>query len=401
MHHLGAPPTQTRRARRTGAVHLVEDFVAPSTPWLADLVQALGEDSDRVICRRVAGVGLDVSTAVEPLLRRDRPGLRRAGQEVARRLTRNGRAINPYRATLSRLVPRTGELVVHAHFGPMGWYAVDAGLAPVVTSFYGYDASNEDVVRTFRNAYDDLFARGEAFLAEGPRMRDRLERLGAPADRIRLLPVVCAISSEQAQPPAQTAQPRVLMAGRHVEKKGFDAGLEAFAAAHQLVPGAKLTIMGDGPLNAQLHQAATDLGVDQLVRWVPFGPRADYLRVLRECDIFLQPSRTAANGDSEGGAPTTLLDAQALARVVVATNHADIPFVSAPENRHHLTDENDVQALSSQLAHAMTHPQEWPQRALAGRAHVLNQHSPNAVAARAREIYDEVLARPDGGGTTS
>ena len=44
-------------------------------------------------------------------------------------------------------------------------------------------------------------------------------------------------------------------------------------------------------------------------------------------DILLAPSVTAANGDGEGGAPTTILDAQALGTIVVGSTHADIPFL--------------------------------------------------------------------------
>ncbi|NIP81231.1 MAG: glycosyltransferase, partial [Gemmatimonadetes bacterium] len=53
----------------------------------------------------------------------------------------------------------------------------------------------------------------------------------------------------------------------------------------------------------------------------------------------------AANGDGEGGAPTTLLEAQAVGLPVVASRHADIPWVVAPEAGL-LAPEEDPEALA-------------------------------------------------------
>jgi len=66
-------------------------------------------------------------------------------------------------------------------------------------------------------------------------------------------------------------------------------------------------------------------------------------------DIFIHPSVTAANGDSEGGAPTTILEAQACGLPVLSTTHADIPNVVVPGGSALLTPERDVDALSVNL----------------------------------------------------
>ena len=46
-----------------------------------------------------------------------------------------------------------------------------------------------------------------------------------------------------------------------------------------------------------------------------------------EHDVFLAPSVTASNGDTEGGAPVAIIEMSASGMPIVSTNHCDIPSV--------------------------------------------------------------------------
>ena len=71
--------------------------------------------------------------------------------------------------------------------------------------------------------------------------------------------------------------------------------------------------------------------------------------LLRGGGGVIDPSVTAADGDSEGGAPTTPLEAQAIGTPIVTTRHADIPHVVPPGPGVWLCDEHDVAALADAL----------------------------------------------------
>lgn len=368
--------------------HVVEDFVAPSTPWLGDFVNAVAVDSRRVVCyRRPTSFNADIPVVQGLHLRRRDAGwllrgvLRRAGAKMS--------PWNPYRASLRTLRDVQPD-IVHAHFGPMGWYCVDSRLRPVVTSFYGFDANDEQVLERFERAYEALWAQGGAFVAEGPHMAARLVALGAPAERTHVVPLV-AHDTLRSEPPLPTGSPRVLMAGRFVEKKGFHIGLEAFGRVRAQHPHASLTIMGEGPLEAELRRIAERLGMADTVRWLPFSGRDAYLDAMSGCEVFLQPSLTARSGDSEGGAPTTLFDAQLLSRVIVTTNHADIPFVVARDGAY-VARTGDVESLAATLLEAIADASAWQQRGRAGREHVLRQHAPAQVREHALTVYRATLA---------
>lgn len=371
--------------------HLTLDFGRRSQAWIYDLVTLPGRFAPDVVCEDYQSVDEFPFGPVRPVL----PSSRRLGAEwTARQLnTRLHLPVGPHnywRLTLERLQIDTD--VVHAHFGQVGWMGVNAGLAPVVTSFYGYDAAIRSVLNYWGRGYPELFAAGAAVVVEGPAMGQRLVALGARADRIRVLPLIADVDSLTWSPPGTSGPVRVLMAGRLLAKKGFDLGITALAplcAAGTV----ELTVMGDGPEAVRLRRTAEQHGIEARMRFLGFADRDTYRRELDAADVFLQPSLTAPDGDSEGGAPTTLLDAQALGAVIVASDHADIPFVVDPDAAY-LFAEGAVDGLRESFARAIATRDEWRDRSARGRTHVDVQHSPAAVARRRDDIYAEAAALP-------
>ena len=67
-------------------------------------------------------------------------------------------------------------------------------------------------------------------------------------------------------------------------------------------------------------------------------------------DILLAPSITDANGDTEGGAPVSIVEALIAGVPVVGTNHCDIPNVVTHGETGLLCEERDVEALADNLA---------------------------------------------------
>lgn len=293
---------------------------------------------------------------------------------------------NTWKRSLRRIAG--SPTVFHAHYGPVGWRVVEAGLSPTVTSFYGFDASWEPTLRDWRTAYRRLFRQGAAFVAEGPAMRERLIGLGAPPERTHVIPLIAHVEADWAAPvPADGESPRVLMAGRLVEKKGFADGVAAFGEARRSGIDARLLVVGTGPEEERLRAAVRAQGVDDAVEFLPMQERNRFRELVRSCQVFLQPSRTASDGDAEGGAPTTLLEAQALGRVIVATEHADIPHVVDPDAAF-LSPEGDQGALSASLIRALATSEEWTKRGAAGRRFVEQHHSRARVADLLERLYD-------------
>ena len=91
-------------------------------------------------------------------------------------------------------------------------------------------------------------------------------------------------------------------------------------------------------------------------------------------DIFIHPSVTAESGDSEGGAPTTILEAQACGLPILSTTHADIPNVVVPEKSALLSPERDTDSLEKNLITLLNEQERWAEMGQLGRQFIEKYH---------------------------
>lgn len=299
----------------------------------------------------------------------------------------------PYGRDLTRRVSAAGCSLVHAHFGWSGRDSVSTvehlGI-PLVTTFYGRDISEPRRARR-RDPYRQLFANEGLFVVEGPSMALDLSGIGCDAERIRVVPIGIPVDAMAFAPRPRGDNLVVVQTGRFVEKKGLDVGVRAYARARADLGESELWLIGDGPLREELEALIGELGLETCVRLTGMVAQEEYRALVARADICLQPSRTAADGDSEGGAPTVILEAQALGIPVVATSHADIPFVVPRPSE--LVPENDVDTLARALvALALEGESERRERLEEARAFVVERHAAEVTAAAVEAVYDEALA---------
>jgi glycosyltransferase involved in cell wall biosynthesis len=170
----------------------------------------------------------------------------------------------------------------------------------------------------------------------------------ADAPRFRALnprtEVIYNASPLHADAPALPAAPQVLAVGRHVAQKGFDLLLQAWPAVVRAVPGARLRIVGEGPLRDAAQQLAAGLGVADSVEWL--APTPDIERHYREAAVFVLPSRYE-------GMPLTLLEAQAMGVPAVAFDCPTGPAEILTADTGVLAAAGDLQALAAGLVRVL------------------------------------------------
>jgi colanic acid/amylovoran biosynthesis glycosyltransferase len=106
------------------------------------------------------------------------------------------------------------------------------------------------------------------------------------------------------------------------------------------------------------------------------------MQICASAHVMLFPSRTAADGNSEGGAPVTLIEAQWLGVPTVVSNHDDLPYVAAPGTP--VLPPTDINAWAEVLRHIRDSPSTLERASQASRTFATTHHSPRANA-RARE----------------
>jgi colanic acid/amylovoran biosynthesis glycosyltransferase len=295
---------------------------------------------------------------------------------------------NTYDYRLVRAAREANCIALHAHFG---WAACSALVArdrldiPLVTTFYGRDVSD-----SLGLPYGELFDEGTLFLCEGPAMAECLVDVGCPPPRIRVVKIGLDLAQFPFVPRIRSRPLIIIQIARFVEKKGIDLSVRAFAAARRRLGPSELWIVGDGTLRPELESLASELRLDQSVKFLGMRSHADCRALVSRAHMCIQPSRTASNGDTEGGAPTVLLEMQAAGVPVVTTRHADIPTVVADTD--HLAEEGDVDALAAALLRlADSSDEEWLELSRRGRDLVETEHDAARIARRLEGIYDEAM----------
>lgn len=103
---------------------------------------------------------------------------------------------------------------------------------------------------------------------------------------------------------------RCLMVGRLDAWRGFDLAVEALAKAVKTVPELHLDILGKGSDKKRIEQLIQQLGMANHVTLHGNVPMAEYLQMMADCDLVLNPCL-------KEGAVTTAFDAMAFGRPLV------------------------------------------------------------------------------------
>ena len=99
--------------------------------------------------------------------------------------------------------------------------------------------------------------------------------------------------------PARTARDgcfRVLFAGRFVDYKGMHLGLPAFARLARSCPEARLTMVGEGPMQRRWRKLVDDLGITSVVEWLPWQAREHMATLYARHDVLLFPALHDSGG---------------------------------------------------------------------------------------------------------
>jgi len=303
------------------------------------------------------------------------------------------------RVLAERVLRRREARLIHAHFGPVGWWALLLKRTlqlPLITTFYGYDTAFDihQAWLDWPRCRQELFDEGDIFLVEGLFMRQQLINLGCQPDKIEIQRIGVDVNKIpfRSRRPTTEHKIRIIFVGRFVEKKGLLYALQAVRDVHRLHGfNIEFRVIGDGPLAGEVNAFVHANRMEAEVQLLGSLSHENYLREIQQADLMLQPSVTAADGDNEGGAPTTILEAQASGMPVLSTYHADIPNVVVPGVSAILVPERDHQRLLDALVYLLEHQGVWEEMGRAGRNHVQRFHNIEHEAVQLEDKYFNLI----------
>jgi len=283
--------------------------------------------------------------------------------------------------------------IIHCHFGNTGIAMMNFNRKfkkhiPYVTSFYGYDISSLPAAdRKYRKELNKLWKDGPAFFAEGPELAKKGIALGSPSTKWLINPLLIPVDDYPVKEEYRGAKTSVkfLFVGRFMEKKGFHLFLKAIAQLKKIINEFSIDIVGAGPYQKEYEQIIAENGLQSHIRWLGMLKHTEIIGMMKNYDFLVHPSLTAKDNDSEGGAPTIIIEAQAVGLPVITSDHADIPYVMG--YRDFMAKENNITSLIDSIE-SMINCSDIQHYTKMGKDKVIVQHS-----LKQNELYENNLKK--------
>jgi len=291
--------------------------------------------------------------------------------------------------------------IIHSHFGNEGWkdmcipYKINA---KHVVTFYGRDVNclPSSNPKWFKR-YSRLFNKADLFLCEGPFMAASLIKLGCPAEKVVIQRIGINLSEFPFIPrKLDIDKPiKILIAASFREKKGIPYAISAVGIASQFY-NIELTIIGDAPDSdmekKKILQALQNNNLLQKTKLLGYLSHDAMINESYNHHLFIQPSITASDGDTEGGAPVSIIEMMATGMPVISTYHCDIPDIMPAEFHHYLlAPERDAEALFNCIKFLLEHHSDIGYIQSKSREYVERRHNVVSQVAMLKAIYQGLL----------
>jgi len=286
--------------------------------------------------------------------------------------------------------------LLHFHTpNPVGALAVLAARRsePLVVSHHSDIVRQRILGRPATAVQSALYRRAAALIAATPKHIEHSPVLQRLANKCSVIhypidaaPYVSApmVWDDQLPSEWQTA-PLVLFVGRLVYYKGVDVLLEALPR----VPGARLAVVGIGPLQEQLVAQAKALGLSERVRFLGAVSGERLRSLYKNARFLVLPS--VAPSEAFG---MVQLEAMAAGRPVISTDlKSGVPYV----NQHGVTGlvvpPSDSQSLAAAMRQLMEDPEYAECLGQAAKARVAAEFQIDRVVESHVQLYTATLLR--------
>jgi glycosyltransferase involved in cell wall biosynthesis len=321
-----------------------------------------------------------------PLFAREIPqGMR------ARALDRTSRLDPRILSFLIGHVRRFRPHVIHSHnFEADTWARFLGLLFPKIVVVSHLHSSRIVTRRSWHRAWIDriLYRRSDQILALTEDHRRFLTGwIGVPAEKLEILPN--GIDTNRFASPAETDRDRkhVVCVASLTDVKNHADLLAAWIEVSREVPEARLTLIGEGPLRANLERQASRSGIERCVEFA--GLQTDTRPHLRRAGIFALSSK-------QESMPLALLEAMASGLACVAPRVGGIPEILQGGTAGLLVAPRDPQALAEALRNLLQDPEQQRELGSRAREKVARDYSLDKQIDRIESAYRKALFRRGG-----
>lgn len=301
--------------------------------------------------------------------------------------------------TMPLALSRRDYDIVHVHFpNPMGVMSYLASKKPrnhrIIVTYHSDIVKQKNLLRVYQPFMDMVLRHASAIICTSPDYIESSDVLRAHREQCVVIPLAVDLAAFEATPErlaradgirARVGGPLLLAVGRLAYYKGFEHAIVALRE----IPGARLVIVGDGPLRASLEACARQAGVRDRVTFEHDVSNEDLVAYYLACDVFVLPSIARSEAFA-----IVQLEAMACSRPVVNTRlDSGVPFVSRHEESGLTVLPESPSALAAAITRLLADDPWRRQLGARGRARVEAEFTKEKMAAATLAIYAKALER--------
>ncbi len=385
---------KTVTERKATVAHSVICWLPLTTRWIYNQVKYMMNDYFSIILANTTQ-NLDqfpwdpIYTINEKYRRLALTGLRKLG-------------LKTYPWIYDTAINKHHPMILHSHFADKGWHdlplAKKHGLKHVVT-FYGYDVNMLPRKPAWKERYKKLFDRADLFLCEGSHMAKSVVNMGCFVEKVRVNKLGVEVDKIPFVPReiSDDGITKILIAGTFREKKGIPYALEAIGILKGLGHKIRVTVIGESTGQKREEKEKRKIldvikkyNLEPFTRMLGFVPHNLLMQEAYKHHIFLSPSVTASDGDTEGGAPVTIIEMSASGMPVISTWHCDIPEVIKDGVNGLLVKERDIVELVDAISAVMNQSSRWFTMDERARQHIKSMFDVKSTANVLGNIYNSL-----------
>lgn len=298
---------------------------------------------------------------------------------------------------LARAIKRLNPDVVHAHDPhgiAMASWALSLGAASSSRPSPALVASRRVDFHLKGNSFSRWkYRQVDCFIAASEAIRQMLLHDGVPPERTVTVHEGIDIDHVRAAPPVNLHE--ALFLPHHAPVVGNVAALAAHKGHRHLIDAARLVvqqlpdvrfvILGEGELREQLERHIKELRLEKHVFLAGF--RADVLGCIKAFDLFAMSSVTEGLG-------TSLLDAMACEKAIVATRAGGIPEVVNDGVTGLIVEPRDHRGMANAIVALLKDDATRRRMAAAGLARVLERFTVERMVAETAAVYARLAGMP-------
>jgi glycosyltransferase involved in cell wall biosynthesis len=286
--------------------------------------------------------------------------------------------------------------LIHAHFGINGiriykYLRRKKILTPLVISLHGTDLVHIKRNKILKEIFIKILMDQEtSLIVPSQFLYESVISVGVESERIKVIPNAVDKIFEKNLATRTPNEFRITNIGRFIPLKGQKNLIDAFYQVSKVYPITKLKIVGYGPLENEIREQLTLLGLSNKVEIISSASPEEIREILNQTDLYIQPSILGSSGERENLA-VSVLEAQMSGCPCVVSEIGGLPETIANDSTGTTVKPGSVSELKAAIIRYIEDSNLWNQHSVNAKANATQRFSESTVYPQVVDLYADTI----------